>query len=105
MKYYSELTKKIYDTEEELNAAEELVRKEREAAEAKRKAEEEKRLALKAQRAERAKEIEDLIKQRTDLQKQINTKINDFVKDYGAYHYSYKDSFVDGIWKTLFNFD
>ena len=85
MKYLSEVTKKVYDTVDELNAEEEKVltaRKERELAEAEKK----------AKREERAKEVETAIKEALDAQKIANDKLQAFCADYGAFHTSIKDA-------------
>lgn len=55
MKYYSEQLKKLFDTPEELLAAEDKVN-------AAKREEEEKKAQLKAQRETRAKEVEDAFK-------------------------------------------
>ena len=94
MKYYSEELKKLFDDEKSLKEAEIAAAKE--AKEAKEKKE-----ALIAARKDRAAEIEDLIKHRAKLDKEIKEKLSDFTKDYGSFHYSYKgggfpfDSFFD----------
>ena len=85
MKYLSEVTKKVYDTVDELNAEEEKVltaRKERELAEAEKK----------AKREERAKEVEESLKFALEAQKDANEKLQAFCKDYGTFHTSLKDA-------------
>jgi len=85
MKYLSEVTEKVYDTVDELNADEEKVltaRKERELAEAEKK----------AKREERAKEVEDALKAALDAQKDANDKLQAFCKDYGTFHTSLKNA-------------
>ena len=85
MKYLSEITEKVYDTVDELNAEEEKVlaaRKERELAEAEKK----------AKREERAKEVEDALKVALDAQKDANDKLQAFCKDYGTFHTSLKNA-------------
>ena len=78
MKYYSEVTKKMYDTEDALKTAE--------AAEAKKKAEAD----LKSQqRASRAKEVEDAFKAAQAAFDKYTELRNKFVEDYGSYHMSY----------------
>lgn len=94
MKYYGEITKKLYDDEKSCLAAEE---KEREIK-TKAKQEEEK---LKETKRARAQGIETLIGQRDGLDKQINEAINSFIKDYGAFHYSYRDDLAPS--RTLFD--
>jgi len=73
MKYYSEKTRDLYETEEELKAAEKA--KDEEIL-----AEQEKRNA----RAKRAKEVEEAYLNYQKL-------LKDFIKDYGSYHMSIKD--------------
>lgn len=68
MKYYSEKTKKLYDTTEEVVNAE----KELEAAEQKKQ-------ELVAKRKERAKEVEDAFAAANEL-------LNKFIEDYGSFH-------------------
>ena len=85
MKYLSEVTKKVYDTVDELNAEEEKVlaaRKERELAEAEKK----------AKREERAKEVEEALKLALEAQKEANEKLEAFCKDYGTFHTSLKNA-------------
>lgn len=95
MKYYSEQLKKLFDTPEELLAAEEKVN-------AAKRAEEEKKAQLKAQREKRAKEVEDAFKFAAEAQKKANELLNAFVKDYGSYHTTLKDAPVS-IWDAFFN--
>lgn len=68
MKYYSEKTQKIYNSEKELLAAEEKLNKQELEAEAKRK-----------ERSKRAKEVEDAYNKYQELLKK-------FINDYGSYH-------------------
>jgi septal ring factor EnvC (AmiA/AmiB activator) len=85
MKYLSEVTEKVYDTVDELNADEEKVltaRKERELAEAEKK----------AKREERAKEVEEALKFALEAQKEANEKLEAFCKDYGTFHTSLKNA-------------
>ena len=85
MKYLSEVTKKVYDTVDELNTEEEKVlaaRKERELAEAEKK----------AKREERAKEVEEALKFALEAQKEANEKLEAFCKDYGTFHTSLKNA-------------
>ena len=88
MKFYSEVTKKLYNTEAELNDAEAAIKK----AECEKKARETK---LKIERAERAKGVdaafEDYRKAKEIAKKKYsdaNALLDAFVKDYGTYHVS-----------------
>ena len=88
MKFYSEVTKKLYDTEAELNDAESAIKK----AECEKKARETK---LKNERAARAKVVdaafEDYLKAKETAKKKYsdaNALLDAFVKDYGTYHIS-----------------
>lgn len=77
MKFYSELTKKLYDTQEDLQKAEIEVTK------------------SKADRAERAKEVEKALKEATEATKKANKLLQDFVKDYGSFKTTIKDEDVN----------
>ena len=88
MKFYSEVTKKLYDTEADLNDAESAIKK----AECEKKARETK---LKNERAARAKVVdaafEDYRKAKEIAKKKYsdaNDLLDAFVKDYGTYHVS-----------------
>ena len=95
MKYYSEKTKKLYETEEVLRDEE-----------AKYDLAHEKELALKAQRAERAKEIEEAYEKAANAKREADELVNKFIKDYGSYHYTRKDAVpVHSFFDILFNFD
>ena len=75
MKYYSELVKKNFDSEQECLDAE-------------KKYEEEhaKELALKEERAQAAKKVEEAFKDASETYKLAQEKLNEFVKKYGAFH-------------------
>lgn len=98
MKYYSEELKKLFDDEKSLKEAESAAAKEAQEAKAKKE-------ALIAARKDRAAEIEKLIKQRAELDKDIRVKLAKFTKDYGSFHYSYKDDnfpFFDSFFDWFF---
>lgn len=88
MKYYSEVTKKLYDSENELALAEAKVK----AAEA-QKLEEEK--AKKQKRATRAKEVEKALKEANEAQAKAIKMLKDFTNDYGYFHMSYSTEDTD----------
>lgn len=75
MKYYSDKTKKLYDSVELLTTAETDFDKENAA---KIKAQEE--------RKARATEIEAARKEVLAAQEKYNKLVNKFIKDYGSYH-------------------
>ena len=77
--WYSELLDKTFESEEECIAAEE---KENEKLEAEK--------AKKAERKERAEAVEKAFRDADEAYKNARTKLNDFIKDYGAYHQTYK---------------
>ena len=77
MKFYSELTKKLYDTQEDLHKAEIALTK------------------SKADRAERAKEVEKALKEANEANKKANKLLQEFVKDYGSFKTTIKDENVD----------
>ena len=93
MKYFSEITNSVYDTEQELIEAEELVEKE-----------EEKKKIAKAERAEREKEIEEAIRDAAEAQKKVNELIDAFVADYGSYHSTIKDTNFKPFTSPFFDF-
>lgn len=78
MKFYSEVTKKLYDTPELVKEAED-----------KAKAEEERASKLKETRAERAKEVTDAYDRFVSLREA-------FLKDYGSFHMTYHRNSKDG---------
>lgn len=92
MKYYSEILKKAFDTETECLTEEAAYNKEMEE----KKAAEEKK---KNERKQRAAEVDAARIHMTEVQEECSKKIdeaqkkyidlrNQFVKDYGYYHYS-----------------
>lgn len=87
MYIYSEKTKKRYETVEEcLNAEAEF-----EKALAEEKAHKEK---LATERKDRAKEVEEAFKK-------ANTLLNNFVKDYGSFHFTFGNETDTNILKFL----
>lgn len=82
MKYYSEVTQRLYNTKEELEKAETEIKE----AEAKRVATEK---AKREARAKRAKEVEDALKFANEAQAEAVRLLKDFTKDYGYFHMSY----------------
>lgn len=95
IKYYSEQLNQLFNSVEELQAAEDKVN-------AAKRAEEEKKAQLKAQRETRAKEVEDAFKVAAEAQKKANELLNAFVKDFGSFHTTMKGAPVS-IWDAFFN--
>lgn len=80
MKYYSEVTNKVYDTPEELEVAEKEVLE----AEAQKK----ERIA---KRTERAREVENAYAKAAEAQREANKILEKFLKDYGSFHTTIKE--------------
>jgi len=80
MRYYSDQTKQLYDSE----AA--LVKAEKELEEVQKKEEEKKQA-----RTARAKEVEDAFKAANDARKHAQDLLEAFTKDYGSFHMTFKD--------------
>ena len=77
MKFYSEITKELYDTNEA------LVKAEVEATKAK------------SDRAEKAKEVTELLKEANEATKKANKALASFIKEYGSFKTTIKDENVD----------
>lgn len=93
--FYSEITHKYYETEEDCLAAEEAVAK----------AEEEKK-AKAEKRAERAKEVEEAYNKVYEAKKEADKLLSDFCETYGSYHQTIKgpNSVFDYLFDHFFNF-
>lgn len=103
MKFYSEVTKRLYDSQDELTKDERKVA----TAEAEKKAVEAKKSA---ERAARAKEVEDAYKAEVEAHAKYIKLRNQFVDDYGSFHMSYTTSTPEvevrspyTLFDTLFN--
>ena len=98
MKFYSETLNKMFDDEKSLVKAEKDYQT---ALEEKKKAEE----AKKSERAARAEKVEAARKALIAARDAYSKELNDFCKDYGAYHFSVADGADFGIsdlFKLLF---
>lgn len=82
MKFFSELTGELFNSEKELIAAEAEVKK----AEAKKL---EVERAKKAERATKAKEVEKALKDCNEAQAKAIKLLKEFTRDYGYFHMSY----------------
>lgn len=79
MKYYSELTKKLYNTQKELDDAENILKeKERDSEE----------------RKKRAFEVEEARKAMNAAASDYQKKLNSFLKDFGSFHWTEKEEFT-----------
>lgn len=85
MKYFSEITKELYDSKEDLIKAEVKATK------------------AKSDREVKAKEVEKLIKEATEATKKANKALSDFVKEYGGFNTTIKDT-PASFWDILDNF-
>ena len=93
MKYYSEVTKKMYDSENALKFAELEVEKRKKDEELK-----------KSNRAARAKEVEAAIKAAEEANKVARKKLTDFCTEYGQFHTTLKGTgdFLTSFFDELF---
>ncbi len=92
MKFYSESLNKMFDSADACAEAESTHEKALAEAEAKKK-------ALADERANRAKEVEEAYKVAVDAKKAYNEKLQDFLKDYGSFHCTFKN--VDPFFSFL----
>ena len=94
MKYYSEMTNRLYDSVEALEA-EELKIKQAEEAKRKAKEEAERKVAEeKSNRAAAAKEVKEACKV-------YMTKLNDFCEKYGSFHMTLKGDDINSIFRMF----
>ena len=80
MKYYSELTKEVYDTPELLEEAEKVVLEENK--------EKERKLT---EHAERAKAVENAFAEAQEARKKADELLSEFCKDYESFHTTIKE--------------
>lgn len=102
-KVYSDVLNRVFDTVEELEAAEQEYARQQEEKERLQREKERQVAELKEKRAARAKEIEDALKERDALDKKINELVRAFTRDYGSFHWTYKgDTDGSSLFKTFF---
>lgn len=97
MKFYGELTKKLYETAEECEKAEAAERNKIEEAKiAKEKKNEERKL--------RAKEVEEAAKNANEANAKYRKLLSAFVRDFGSYHATFTsaNSFFDDMFNIFF---
>lgn len=99
MKYVSEITGKVYNTEDE------CLKAEKDFAEAKAKAEAEEK-AKTAARSKRAKEVEAAYNAAVEASKAYKELLVKFVEDYGSFHMTYDstDNLFDDVFNSVFKF-
>lgn len=83
MKFYSEKLNAMFDTQEACAQAESKHDKQVAEAEAKKK-------ALADERASRAKTVEELYKQAVEAKQKYDKALQEFLKDYGSFHATFK---------------
>lgn len=96
MRYYSDLLKKVFDSEEACVAAEDKYLTEMEEKDAREK-------ELRETRKARAKEVEDALKAVHDAQKQYQEKLDAFLKDYKTFHCTLSATDVRNPLSTIFD--
>ena len=84
MKYFSNITKRFYETEQDCIDAEVEVQKAQEAVQAERQ----KKIETRKQRAD---EVEAARRDYLEARKTYNEVLTKFCRDYGAYHCSIKE--------------
>lgn len=92
MKYYSELTDNLYDTQEELEMAEQKEQKKKEQEKVK-----------KAERAAAAKEVEKAFLDADAAKKSAMDKLTDFCVKYGSFRTSIDSDTLNGIKPSIFS--
>ena len=98
MKYFSEITGALYDTQEALDKDEAKIK----AAE---KAKADAQAKKKAERASRAKEVDKALKAADEATEKARKLLDAFLEDYGSYHTSvHEDSGPDGYFKRTTSF-
>lgn len=85
MKFYSEKLNTMFDTQEACAQAESEHDKQVAEAEAKKK-------ALADERATRAKAVEELYKQAVEAKQKYDKALQEFLKDYGSFHATFKST-------------
>ena len=96
MKYFSEVTGKVYDTTEALQTAEMAVKE----AEEKEKAKKE---LMVAQRKEKAAAVDAARKEMVAAQKKYRDTLEDFCKNYGSYHTTLNISEIPTLFDHFFD--
>ena len=104
MKFYSEETKKMYDSVKELESAEKALKIEQLKEEAKKKEEEARQKKLAADRDHRRNEVTKAYDDAYEAYKKAIKLGQEYTKDYGTFTYRKKDydtDWFDGIFQLL----
>ena len=88
MKFYSEITKQVYNTPEEVEKAEIMVKQAEEKERIRKEQEAKKQEELTRQRKSRAAAVEEARKKMAEAQAKYREELESFIKDYGSYHYT-----------------
>lgn len=96
MKYYSDITNKVYDTEE-------LLIKDEKAKLDEKKAKEEAENKKSVLRAAKAKEVSEAHDKMVAARKEYTEKLTEFCEQFGYYHTSYNKNTVDKFIDALFS--
>ncbi len=83
MKYYSEVTKKMYDTVKDLEKAEKEIKDKND------------------ERKTAAAAVEKAYNELVEARERYSKVLNDFCSKYGAYHQSIKSADSDPSWRSL----
>ena len=86
MKYYSEITKQLYDSKEDLVQAEVDATK------------------AKSDRAAAAKKVTELLKEAKEANRKANQALDDFIKKYGTFKTTLKADDLDKNREDIFDF-
>lgn len=100
MKFYSDLTKKLYDSAEACKKAEDEQKKALEEQQTKAKVEQEEKKAM-------AQEITKAFEEMRTAQKKYDELRSEFIKRWGYYHVSYSDASMKtpfSIFEDFFTF-
>lgn len=104
MKYYSDVTKKLYDSEADLEAAEKEAAELEEKKRIEREEKEAKERIRNEERKIREKEVQDAFDAASKASSEANEKLRNFIKDYGycSVKSSSKYPTLNGITDFLF---
>ena len=103
MRYFSDVTKKVYDSTEELLKAEQEVKLEEQKKLELEQKEKEKKEKMAAERKARAAEVEEARKAMVASQNHYKKVLEAFVRDYKSYHYTTTDTKEIPILFDIFN--